>query len=318
MHTRPEAVHALRKDNIFYPTPPTPFQGFIRNPILFIARWLYKHQPPISSPPTSKRMPRVKVCCISDTHNEIPEVPNGDILLHAGDLTQNGSFNELQAQLDWLKSLHFEHKIVIAGNHELILDPTYVFKGSSHEFSNTNGQRREDLEWYDAILLFASTVSLRVRRRTINIFGSPMTPKYGNWAFQYPHEKDIWANRIPSGTDVVLAHGPPKGHLDRDGAGCKHLNRELWRVQPRLVVFGHIHVGRGQEDVCWDAVQRMYDAAVGCDIGGFGAFELGVLAWVWYWILYLLIGWKREGKTTLVNAAVVGDGSVASGTVVDI
>jgi predicted phosphodiesterase len=44
----------------------------------------------------------VKVVCISDTHNEQPLVPLGDILIHAGDLTVNGTFSELQAQLPWL------------------------------------------------------------------------------------------------------------------------------------------------------------------------------------------------------------------------
>ena len=49
-------------------------------------------------------------------------------------------------------------------------------------------------------------------------------------------------------------HGPPYGYGDgvpaRDGsvrlAGCPHLLQRIRAVRPRLVVFGHIHEGRGQ------------------------------------------------------------------------
>ena len=30
-------------------------------------------------------------------------MPDGDILVHAGDLTQGGSFTEMQAQIDWIR-----------------------------------------------------------------------------------------------------------------------------------------------------------------------------------------------------------------------
>lgn len=53
-----------------------------------------------------------------------PELPDGDLLLHAGDLTQSGSFEELQMQIDWLHSQPRKFKVVIAGNHDLCLDPS--------------------------------------------------------------------------------------------------------------------------------------------------------------------------------------------------
>lgn len=57
--------------------------------------------------------------CISDTHNDKLDLPAGDILIHAGDLSQEGSVLEIQEQLDWLDSLEgYLYKIVIAGNHE--------------------------------------------------------------------------------------------------------------------------------------------------------------------------------------------------------
>ncbi|KAG9191862.1 hypothetical protein G6011_10596 [Alternaria panax] len=75
-------------------------------------------------PPTSAVS--VKLVCISDTHNEQPhDIPLGDILIHAGDMTVNGSFKEIQDQLDWLSALPHQHKTVIAGNHDLLLDQSF-------------------------------------------------------------------------------------------------------------------------------------------------------------------------------------------------
>lgn len=33
--------------------------------------------------------------CISDTHNQTMKLPKGDVLIHAGDLTNQGSFSEV-------------------------------------------------------------------------------------------------------------------------------------------------------------------------------------------------------------------------------
>lgn len=61
----------------------------------------------------------IRVVSISDTHNQQPDLPDGDLLLHGGDLTQNGTFEELQAQLDWLNSQKHHCKVVIGGKYRL-------------------------------------------------------------------------------------------------------------------------------------------------------------------------------------------------------
>ena len=57
--------------------------------------------------------------CISDTHNHGPgdgyKLPKGDILIHAGDLTSQGSYHELQKAAAWLAKADFAVKIVVAG-----------------------------------------------------------------------------------------------------------------------------------------------------------------------------------------------------------
>jgi predicted phosphodiesterase len=69
-------------------------------------------------------MRRTRFVCISDTHNSTPngafKLPKGDVLIHAGDMTNQGSFKELQKTVKWIEESDFEAKIVIAG---MLKDP---------------------------------------------------------------------------------------------------------------------------------------------------------------------------------------------------
>jgi hypothetical protein len=65
---------------------------------------------------------------ISDTHSkhdEISSLPAGDVLIHCGDFTRKGYLSEIQAFAAWLAKQPHPHKLVIAGNHELTLDPPF-------------------------------------------------------------------------------------------------------------------------------------------------------------------------------------------------
>lgn len=62
---------------------------------------------------------KIRFVCLSDTHNAAPgsfKLPKGDVLVHAGDLTNQGSFKELQKTLRWIEESDFQVKIVVAGN----------------------------------------------------------------------------------------------------------------------------------------------------------------------------------------------------------
>lgn len=63
----------------------------------------------------SKGFKKTRIVCISDTHNQTPKLPQGDVLIHAGDLTNQGSFSELEKTVKWLESTDFQAKIVVAG-----------------------------------------------------------------------------------------------------------------------------------------------------------------------------------------------------------
>jgi predicted phosphohydrolase len=278
------------------------FRNFIRLTTSIVAQQLYKTSPPISVPPPHTP---ITIVCVSDTHNKTPTVPDGDIFLHAGDFTRTGTFEELQDQLYWIETLPHQHKIVIAGNHDFILDRKLIESFPKH-ISVKEGYSRVNLDWGSITYLENSSTTVTVRGRKVNIFGCPLTPKSGNWAFQYPPMQDVWKGLIPDGTDVLLTHGPPKGHLDVYGTsrGCEWLTRELWNKKPRLVVFGHIHAGHGIESLDWGFVQRLYDQLVVGD-AGLLAVILMAFAQLADKIWYMLSRIPKQGTSTFINAAVV-------------
>jgi len=71
---------------------------------------------------------------LSDTHTHTFPVPEGDILLHAGDLTEYGTIEELEITLDWLAGMPHQHKVLIAGNHDDCLDEaTLIAQQRAHD-----------------------------------------------------------------------------------------------------------------------------------------------------------------------------------------
>jgi hypothetical protein len=305
--------------------------------LLNIHRRYTPSEPPLSGGP-------IRVVCVSDTHNHQPDIPPGDVLIHSGDLTEKGTFEELQNQLDWLASQPHSHKIVIAGNHDLLLDEELVgqrrvknagvkddLDGEEQYGEEENDPRTaKDLNWGELRYLKDEQITVEVEvpilnsagfshLRNLRIYGSPTThvsssdgPSF-HAAFQCPRDEDVWKGKVPLSTDILVTHGPPHLHLDSptrlSHVGSIFLAREIARVRPRLVVFGHIHNGHGLEDLVFDGVQSRHD-----DI------QRGVS---WSKLANLAIsvmsekvmcrvsektrrGLEKERVTTLVNAAVVG------------
>lgn len=293
-------------DALIHRPRPSPWERFRRQPCVFLARWLSSKRKSI---PFNPIVDLVSIVCISDTHNSQPDLPDGDVLIHAGDLTQSGTFEELQAALDWLIKQPHAVKVVIAGIHDLLLDPGFSCKGSSSLSSRsrpdqkTAGELCQSLAWGDLVYLEDSehTVTCPNGRR-LRVYGSPHSPRHGNWAFQYPRTKDIWAGRIPQGIDVLVTHGPPRGHLDLLNLGCVHLLRQLWETRPRLHVFGHVHEGAGREWLHYDPLQAAYERTI---VSGGGIWNLMCTVWA-YLQVTAYSRTERAANSILVNASMVG------------
>jgi calcineurin-like phosphoesterase family protein len=274
---------------------PSGWQRFRRTPFKFLATWLYTYHRMRRIVPPALPTDAVSVVCISDTHTSQPELPDGDVLIHAGDLTQSGSAQELQTAAAWLQSQPHKHKIVIAGNHDQLLDP------SKDTDDGHAAEARASLNWDGITYLQDSSARIKCANgRCLRIYGNPRSPQHGNWAFQYPRNRNIWNHAVAEGTDVLVTHAPPAGHLDAQLLGCRHLLKEVWRVRPRLHVCGHVHEGYGQEWIAFDEVQNAYEQIVAGKEGWLSFLDLVRM------IVHEMLSPNIEGRCLLVNPSMVG------------
>ena len=173
----------------------------------------------------------MKLVIISDTHrkHDLVHLPEGDVLIHCGDVSGMGTEREIREFASWFDRQEFDHKLVIAGNHDQLM--------SSQWFRSATYLQDESI-----------TID------GIKIWGSPWTPTFFDWWWMLDAGPEIakkWA-LIPQDTDVLITHGPPRGILDKtlegDYVGCEELLRAVKRVNPKIHCFGHIHEGYGMMD----------------------------------------------------------------------
>lgn len=181
-------------------------------------------------------MPRLVL--LSDTHglHYKVDVPDGDILVFAGDMCNKGAFHEAEQALYWLNNQPHKHVVAIAGNHDWAFEKPHL-------------QRLLDFGRVEYLEDSAATVE------GLKFYGSPQTPEFMGWAFNVARGaaiKTYW-DMIPEDTDVLVTHGPPRGILDQSAPlfhsellGCDDLFEAVDRINPKLHVFGHIHGGYGQ------------------------------------------------------------------------
>ncbi|KAA8902604.1 Metallo-dependent phosphatase-like protein [Sphaerosporella brunnea] len=279
-------------ERILHRRPPSAVKRFLSSPTKYVAIAIDRHFGLFRWKPSDGS--GICVVCVSDTHGRHPAIPEGDLLIHAGDLTLSGTRHEIQVTLDWLSTLPHPHKIIIGGNRDLFLSEPGAI---------------EELHWHGMLYLRDQPELLHFPTigRSLKIYGSPRTPKHGTGVFQYPRKRSraVWEGTVPIDTDILITHGPPFAHLDLAGRGCKGLLRELWRTRPLLHVFGHIHGGHGIEAVRFDAVQEGFEqVCAGKGVRGLvkmvrGMLERMVKVWMW---------WPASNHTVLVNAAVIGGG----------
>jgi predicted phosphohydrolase len=193
----------------------------------------------------------MRIVCLSDTHglHARLDVPDGDLLLHAGDFSMGGRAREIERFDRWLGTLPHAHKVVVAGNHDFLFE---------REPERARALLTNALYLQDGGLTLAG----------LRIWGSPWQPWFHDWAFNLARGPELaakWA-LIPDGTDVLVTHGPPAAVLDRtvngEAVGCRDLALALERVRPRLHLFGHIHESYGR-------IERdgtIYVNASNCDV----------------------------------------------------
>lgn len=188
------------------------------------------------------------VVCVSDLHENLPEIPACDLLLIAGDITF-GFKGDLVSQQSWIindfkrwcASVPADEVVVVAGNHD---------------------QSIAQWGWVPGYMPCVYLEDEQTEFAGLKIWGTPWQPWFHDWAFNAPSRngEEFLAEKfaaIPDDTDIIVCHGPPLGYGDQVGsshaedrsgqphAGSQALLDAIDRVRPRLVVCGHIHSGYG-------------------------------------------------------------------------
>jgi len=154
--------------------------------------------------------------------------------VHAGDATMGGEEESLVACIDWLAAQPARTKLFVAGNHDFFTE-------------NDQAATRRIMRARGVAYLVDETATLEGLR----VHGSPVQPWFCDWAWNRQRGEEIrrhW-ERIPTGLDILVTHGPPWGVLDLAPGdrtvGCEELMKVIEATRPRLHVFGHIHEGFG-------------------------------------------------------------------------
>ncbi len=180
-----------------------------------------------------------RIVCTADLHEDLIDIPECDLLLIAGDISF-ASKGELAAKhaflagpfREWLEQVRASEVVLVAGNHDQSIEAWGLPDGLRCHYLEDAGTELFGLKFW----------------------GTPWQPWFHDWAFNAPrHDGERFLaskfELIPADTDIMICHGPPRGygdHSEDSAVGSTALAEAVERVQPRLLVCGHIHSGHGR------------------------------------------------------------------------
>jgi len=200
-------------------------------------------------------------------HRQIKNLPSADILIHTGDITEDGTDAEFADFDRWLGEVkhQFQYIIIIPGNHDWHHTLTVVEKGKMTAEEALRGDLMKK-KFKNGFLVEHQEVNVLGLR----IFGSGWIPWHagvhsGRAAKTdgRPARRTLWEaysaalpgapphrfTEISEGVDILLTHGPSSRILDCVGAGCwgssPQLTEAIMKTRPKLHMHGHLHEQRG-------------------------------------------------------------------------
>lgn len=196
-----------------------------------------------------------KILILSDTHGlqaGLPyPLPEADIIVHAGDMTNRGTMVECMRALGWFNALPYKYRICIAGNHDLFLDSDHIDCPSTPSAIDAIMPKADGF-------FYLNDSGCEVEG--IKFWGSPVQPEFFHWGFNRmrgPEIQEHW-DKIPEGTDVLITHGPAYKLVDQCpdfrfpnlddmlvNVGCVNLAKTIVKIKPKLHICGHVHYAYG-------------------------------------------------------------------------
>lgn len=164
---------------------------------------------------------------ISDTHNmhhQLQNLLDADIIVHSGDVSEEGTEGEVLDFLNWFCALDYQYKIFVAGNHDFCLEDGQIegLPENCHYLCNS-GIEIERIKFWGIPYFLSNELNGDTKQLML---------------------------KIPNNTDILITHRPPYGILDfEDGNnfGCVDLLQTIAKIRPKYHLFGHIHAGYGVE-----------------------------------------------------------------------
>eukprot|EP01062_Namystynia_karyoxenos_P074839 TRINITY_DN7187_c0_g1_i1.p2 TRINITY_DN7187_c0_g1~~TRINITY_DN7187_c0_g1_i1.p2 ORF type:complete len:274 (+),score=71.70 TRINITY_DN7187_c0_g1_i1:99-824(+) len=188
----------------------------------------------------------LRLVILSDTHTKHGqiELPDGDVLLHAGDFTYFGGAEHWQSFNAWLGQLQgrYAARVVTCGNHE-------GHEGRGGPLRDlTAAQVSQRLPNATHVLIDgAAEVAVRQDVRPLRIYGAPWQPQWCGTGY-HREDGDLRWPGLERGIDIAVTHSPPYGHGDAShGQGSHTLMRKIAAAAPLVHCFGHVHEGGGYQ-----------------------------------------------------------------------
>ncbi len=195
----------------------------------------------------------MKIVATSDTHFSFgPELlPQGDMLLHAGDLMYTGYPDEWYARVDSMAALEYKHKILVPGNHDF-------------HIQNYPGIAKAEMRRRGKTTIVDGGF---VKTPDLSILTIPYVTGLDGWAYNLSADEHGMGRFLAAVTDdgrnvpdIVVSHGPMYRVLDaihpaeqddmrRQHAGSWELRRWFDKLgkKPYAFIHGHIHESYGTE-----------------------------------------------------------------------
>lgn len=198
-----------------------------------------------------------RIVATADLHGHLPDLPDGDLLVLAGDVLRHNRGDTPKSQAVWMQehlvpwldrhgataAWRDGYVVLVPGNHDNCLGTeTPPAMRIGHEFERF-------LHRWNLNMLVRGPVLFD---NGLWVQGFAPTPAFEGQnpaaAANSLNDADMRAavDRISDGLDLLITHGPPAGFGD-GGFGCPELRDRLSSLDspPRLHLFGHIHSAGG-------------------------------------------------------------------------
>jgi len=205
----------------------------------------------------------MRIVALSDQHGHLPEIPQGDLLLVAGDVCPDRIGTSLAGDdpdrqkawfedhaRPWLAGAPVTHRILTWGNHD--------WCGQACGFGDDAPAVASSTDLQIVVDEGTTVPAAGDAGRSIAVWASPWSRRFQRWAFMKSEAElaELYAG-IPERVDILMTHQPPYGHGDRyddpesgsvEYLGSHALLAAIRRIRPRLVICGHLHGGHGRYD----------------------------------------------------------------------